>query len=85
MCFCIFGIKKFKIGQIEIELVLICLIKKIIEQFMMHVIGAFWLNLVLWFIVTQLLFDMDRDIYPMVVQAVVDEGDGELDVIGYNM
>jgi len=52
---------------------------------MMHVLGALWLNLVLWFIFTQLLFDMDRDIYPMVVQAVVDEGDGELDVIGYNM
>lgn len=43
------------------------------------------LNLVMWFIVTQLLFDMDKDIYPMVVQAVVDEGDGEFDVIGYNI
>lgn len=26
----------------------------------------------------QLLFDMDKEIFPMVVQAVVDEGDGEL-------
>lgn len=43
------------------------------------------LNLAMWFIVTQLLFDMDKDIYPMVVQAVVDEGDGEFDVTGYNI
>lgn len=26
----------------------------------------------------QLLFDMDKEIFPMVVQAVVDEGEGEL-------
>lgn len=26
----------------------------------------------------QLLFDMDKEVFPMVVQAVVDEGDGEL-------
>lgn len=26
----------------------------------------------------QLLFDVDKEIFPMVVQAVVDEGDGEL-------
>lgn len=51
----------------------------------MHVLRALWLNLVLCFIVAQLLFDMDKDIYPMVVQAVVDEGDGELDVIEYNI
>lgn len=25
----------------------------------------------------QLLFDMDKEIFPMVVQAVVDEGEGE--------
>lgn len=49
----------------------------------MHVLRALWLNLLMWFIVTQLLFDMDKDIYPMVIQAVVDEGDGEFNVIGY--
>lgn len=27
---------------------------------------------------SQLLFDMDKEIFPMVVQAVVDEGEGEL-------
>lgn len=75
---CIFWIKK---GQIE--LVLIRLIKEIIEQFIMHVLRALWFNLVLSFIVTQLLFDMDKDIYPMVVQAVVDEGDGELDACNW--
>lgn len=26
----------------------------------------------------QLLFDMDKEVFPMVVQAVVDEGEGEL-------
>ena len=26
----------------------------------------------------QLLFDMDKEIFPMVVQAVVDEGEGEM-------
>lgn len=78
MSVCIFWIKK---GQIE--LVLIRLIKEIIEQFIMHVLRALWFNLVLSFIVTQLLFDMDKDIYPMVVQAVVDEGDGELDACNW--
>ena len=29
----------------------------------------------------QLLFDMDKEIFPMVVQAVVDEGEGELPCI----
>lgn len=78
--FCVFAIyKEVKIGQTE----LICPVNEIIEQLIMHILRALWVNLVMWFIVTQLLFDMDKDIYPMVVQAVVDAGDGEFYVIGY--
>lgn len=33
----------------------------------------------------QLLFDMDKEIFPMVVQAVVDEGEGRVFYQGYTV